>query len=222
MLCIPEAPIKGRMADPRDSTRAWLKSILASTGWTATELSRRAHLSQTTLTRFLNDPEYSNDLSRRTIQAIAHAAQVPQPGFVPERSRARGFSDSDAVHYSAESSKDAAISRMIQGLTSQNGIDPWVMKTRALEHAGYLPDDILIIDLNASPVTRDAVCAQIYDASGTRAETIMRIWQPPYLIGFSSDEAFQRPILLDNPDMISIRGVIIASIRPRRGHMNLH
>jgi len=92
------------------------------------------------------------------------------------------------------------------------GVDPWVMKSRALEHAGYLPGDILIVDLNAKPQDGDAVCAQIYDRNG-KTETAFRIYEYPFLIAASADPDLRRPVLVDN-ERASIRGVVMASIRP--------
>jgi transcriptional regulator with XRE-family HTH domain len=200
------------MSDPRDETRTWLRGILASTGWTPTELARRARVAQTTLTRFLNDADHAHDLSRRTIAAIASAARLPQPGIVPERRP--GFAESDATPFAAAS--DGVTEAMVRhAIAGAPGVNPWVMGSRALELAGYLPGDVLVIDLNAEPRSRDAVCAQVYAPTGMSAETVMRIWQPPFLVAASMDERFGRPILVDN-DLVVIRGVIVAGVRPRR------
>lgn len=65
----------------RTSIRAWIKSILTQTGWSAHELARRSGLAGKTLTRFLNE-DYQNFLSVPTMRAIAETSGVPVPSDV--------------------------------------------------------------------------------------------------------------------------------------------
>lgn len=90
--------------------------------------------------------------------------------------------------------------------------DPWTLHTRALEGIGYLPGDILIVSLNMTPNAGQVVCAQEYRWSEGKADTIFRIYEPPYIVAASSEAAFRKPLLVDN-DRVVIKGVVIASIR---------
>jgi SOS-response transcriptional repressor LexA len=89
-----------------------------------------------------------------------------------------------------------------------------VLRSRSLESAGYMPGDILMVDLNGRPEPGDVVCAQIYDRSG-KAETIFRIYEHPFLVAATLDGRLMKPHLVDN-DRVVIRGVVIASLRERR------
>ena len=100
-------------------------------------------------------------------------------------------------------------------IASRNAVDPWTLKSRALETAGYLPGDVMIVDLNGGAEPGDVVCAQLYDWSRSKAETVFRIYEPPYLVPATFDPRLRRIIVVDNENAM-IRGVVIASIRPRQ------
>ena len=217
-LCAPEAPTLRRMMPSREEIQAWVRAVLAWKGWTATEFARRAGVVPSTLNRFLNDPDATHSLSRKTIQLLERQAGLAFMEMPGAGRRPAGFAEADAAPFdggSRDQLVDNAVRELIRG---RNGIDAWVLRSRALETAGYLPGDILLIDLNARAVARDAVCAQIYDWSTGKAETVMRIYQPPYLVGASLDERFQKPLMVDD-DVVAIKGVILTSMRARRSEI---
>ncbi len=192
---------------------AWVEAILDHRKWRPTKLAREAGIDQSTLSKFLNDPLNAAQLNTLSVEKIATAGGIPpyqtQPVPVP-----RGLVEGEATPYVAETA-DVALSRAIHAARGgKNGIDPWVMRSRALELAGYLPGDILMIDLNAEPQDGDAVCAQVYDKIG-RAETVMRLYERPFLVASTTDRTLGRPLLIDD-DRVQVRGVVIASFRARR------
>jgi SOS-response transcriptional repressor LexA len=89
---------------------------------------------------------------------------------------------------------------------------PWTLRSRALEVAGYLPGDVLIVDLNARPDDGDVVCAQVYERDN--AETLFRIYEAPYLQAATYQRGLFKPLLVDGRRVV-LRGVVVASIRPR-------
>jgi SOS-response transcriptional repressor LexA len=89
-----------------------------------------------------------------------------------------------------------------------------VLRSRCLEVAGYVPGDVLMVDMNAKPEQGDVVCAQVYDRLG-RAETVFRIFEDPFLVASSLDGTFFKPLLIDN-ERVVVRGVVVASFRDRR------
>lgn len=126
-----------------------------------------------------------------------------------------GMAEPDAVPYIAGDTALkpwclAAIEAARQGRT---GLDAWVMKGRALDLQGILPDDILLVDLNRRPAPDDIVCAQIVDFTTGVAETIFRLFQPPYLIAHSAKLGAVRPEQVDEI-RVSVRGVVEGVIRP--------
>lgn len=192
---------------------AWIEAILEHKGWNRTRLAKTAGVDPSTLSKFLTDPLNKSQLQTNSIEKIA-AASGFRPYFTEAPSRPEGLADIEAEPFD-ESSAPALVDVAVSALKSgRNGIDPWVMRSRALEHEGYLPGDILMVDLNMQPRSGDAVCAQIYDLQG-KAETVMRIYEHPFLIAATSDPASRRPLLVDE-ERVLIRGVIVASFRPRR------
>ena len=62
--------------------RRYIEEILVATGWSLSELARRAKVSHTTLTRFMNGgEEVTWALSNRTMAKIRAAAKdkIPEP-----------------------------------------------------------------------------------------------------------------------------------------------
>lgn len=88
----------------------------------------------------------------------------------------------------------------------------WQLSGSALELSGYRPGDFLIVDLEDEAEAGDVVCAQIYDWQAASARTVLRLYQPPYLVAAAKDPARYRPELVDN-DKVVIKGVVVASFR---------
>jgi SOS-response transcriptional repressor LexA len=84
-----------------------------------------------------------------------------------------------------------------------------------MEDAGYMPGDILIVDLNAEPERGDCVCAQLYRWQVGTAETIFRIYEEPYLLAATRHPDLRKPLLVDN-DRVVIKGVVTEILRARK------
>lgn len=212
--CVFPAHSFAPMAASRETQVQWVRAVMAHLGVTATELARRAKIAPSTLQRPLNDPDWPNMLSGRTMAAIAEIAGL-QPLEFPNR--VRGMAEQEAMQYvpgdgaDAADNFDRAVRELCQG---RNGRDPWVMKGYSLELSGVLPGDVMIVDMNLQPQPEDIVCAQIFDWSGTRAETVFRIYDPPYLVGNSLRSGREKPITVDNSSVV-IKGVVATIMRKR-------
>ncbi len=197
----------------RGKQLAWIQAILAKLRWTPTRLAREAKISQSTLAKFLGDPLNSAHLSLRSVEKIAQVSPLP-PYATDSPQHGRGFSESDASPFDAQGD-DPATAAIVAAKGGRNHIDPWVLRTRALEAAGYLPGDVLIVDLNQVAADGDVVCAQVYDRSGN-AETLFRILERPFLVAATLERRPTKPLLVDD-EQIVIRGVVVASVRSRSG-----
>lgn len=154
-------------------------------------------------------------LSLRTIAKIAHVAGIEPIGFPAKKSTSVvvGLSDGDGEAYSA--TPRSKIARAIDALIdNEPAVDPWLIKSHALEDAGLMPGDIAIVNLNEIPQPNDIVCAQSYRWSEGKTETLFRIFEPPYIIAASRDLDLRRPLLIDN-DRVVIKGVVTAVLRIR-------
>jgi hypothetical protein len=202
------------MAVSKDEQVAWVKAVQTHLGVSTTELARRAHLAPSTLQRPVNDPAWNGMLSGRTLAAIGEVAGLKPLEFP---ARMRGMSEADAEPFTYDDRNDAAdnLNRAVRELCrGRNGRDAWVMRSYALELAGVLPGDIMIVDLNLSPKPHDIVCAQIYEWSGMKSETVFRIFDPPYLVAHSMRGGIEKPVAVDNASVI-IKGVVDSVLRSR-------
>jgi len=203
----------------KDSTRKkalilWVQNILDESGLSATELAKRATIATSTITRMF-EPDWSGRMRDTTIKAIAEAANTRPPGAVlPEP---KGFEDSKAEAYVAPDAL-AASSPTMQSLSGKDGaaVTMLILQSDSLTGAGLLPGDRLIVDLNKTPRAGDVVVAQSYDWRHGTAETIVRIYEPPYLISHSLAPRPQKPLMVDN-DAIIIKGVVIHQARDLAG-----
>lgn len=77
-----------------------------------------------------------------------------------------------------------------------------------------MPGDVVVVDLAATPTRGDVVCAQVYRWHEGKAETVFRIFEPPYLVAASAAPALRMPLVVDN-DRVMIKGVVTHSLRAR-------
>ncbi len=192
--------------------REWLARVCQVTGLQPTKLAKAAGLAPSTLTRPLAEGDNGvSTLHAATIEKLVTFSGLTPPGSAGgERRPLRGFRE-DAAPFDAKSHDSLADA--VRALTAgRNGVDPWTIKSRALELAGYLPGDVVLVDLNAVPAPGDAVCAQVYDWRAMQAETVMRIFRrvAPFeiLLARSLDPAFDEPLIVDGERVI-VKGVLL-------------
>lgn len=191
--------------------RAWITQVLATKGWTSHRLAKEAKVGAATLSRALED-EPNFITSTKTIERIVRATGIAAPTGIGMGSNSfrGGLAEPEAI-YIAAPSRDVAETLKVSG---QQAV--WQIKSRAIELAGYLIDDFLLVDPTVTPVTRDAVCVQIYDLKTGQAETVFRIYEPPFVTTETSDPASRRkPVTIDN-ERAGIWGVVVKSLRVRK------
>jgi transcriptional regulator with XRE-family HTH domain len=196
---------------PTPDHRQYVRSIIAKSGWNQTELARRAGIDPSTLSRFLASTS-AGLLRPSTIQRLEHVSGLSVDGKELSDS-ASGFAESDAVPLPAPS--DERLKNAIAALTCGRGpVDAWTLKSRSVEQAGYRSGDILLVRLGETALTGDLVCAQVFDWARSKAETVFRIFAPPFLVAATPDPGLYPPHDTSN-DKVLIKGVVIASIRMR-------
>lgn len=200
--------------------RAYLVRVMDRTGWSQTELAARAGLDPSTLSRFLSGNRQGHALRSSTIRKIESVSGIATAAqSAANAPPAAGFAEPEALPFDLSrkgantSVTAAAIAALMNGC---NNLDAWTLHSRALESAGYRPGDILLVGLNETPVAGDVVCAQIYDWTTGKAETVFRLFHPPYLIAATSDPALLRPHVVDDAK-VTIKGVVVNSLRGRTG-----
>ena len=195
--------------------RAWLGEVLTTTKLKPSQLADQAGVSDTTLTRLLNNPEYKGTLSQITIDRIKETFNVPGPEeYASSRRAVFGFSEAERldVRRLVQQELGRIVTAILHG---RQHVEPWRLRTSALEMAGYLPGDVVFVDHGAEARPHDAVCAQVTDFNRGAAETIWRLFDPPFLVAASHERAAYKPLLIDN-ERVQVRGVIVDSYRPAK------
>ncbi len=195
------------LMDTRDEQKAWLGKVLAETGLAPTTLATKIGLAPSTLTRFINSDEHGSALSHRTISAVEKFTGIAYGADL----RPRLLRQDDAAAFSPSDAGGAA--DHVAALLRAGSVTAWTLRSRALEAVGFVPGDVMIVDLNEPPQPGDAVLAQVYDFKSMRAETLFRLYEPPFLYAATLDRAHSAPILID--EKVGVKGPVILSIRPR-------
>lgn len=201
----------------REAARNWLLEVTRLTGKSLTAIAKEARVAVSTLTRAVNDPDHPHTLSAATIAKIAAATGIAAPDFLAPESAGNvvrlAFQAPEAEPYKLDGAR--AVDPMVRAmLAGRNAADAWILRTRALELAGYMPGDIVAVDLATPAGAGDVVVAQVYDFDRGRADTVWRIYEPPYLVAASMDRALLRPL---RDDAVQIKGVVVGLFRPRPG-----
>ncbi len=197
----------------RPDQRSYIRDVLSRTGLNQTELAKRAGLDPSTLSRFLSS-QGGTTLRSTTISRIEQVTGLPFGDASKSASRTLpGLAESEALPLGAGASD--LVTLMLEHLRTNHGsIDAWTLQSRALELGGYRPGDTLFVKLGANPLKGDVVCAQIYDWTAARTQTVFRIFDPPYLISATSDPALFAPFRLDD-DRVAVKGVVLHSLRTK-------
>jgi hypothetical protein len=188
--------------------REYLLRVLDHTRMKPTPLAKAAKVPASSLSRLLKE-DSTGTLHARTLSKLEKFSGILLSAVIDTSSAPgpRGLAE-DAVPFDAESG-DPAVSAAIRALIgSRQSADSRTIRTRALEGLGYLPGDIVIVDLDRKPAPGDVVCAQVYELGRSEPETVMRIYAPPVLVAGSFDERLQRPLMVDDA-RVKIEGVVL-------------
>lgn len=201
--------------------RQWLRSLESQTGRKLTRLAKEVGIAPSTLTRPLKEGEHgTSTLHATTIQKIVTLTGVAPPTpavpITAARPPLRSLAE-DAIPYISEQPNDPigmAIDALIAG---RKGVDAWTIRSRSLELAGYMPGDVVLVDLNGVPEPGDVVCAQVHEWPRMKAETVMRIYERANGIGILTPRSMEPggPVLVADGERVVIKGVVLSHrLRP--------
>lgn len=193
--------------------RDWLKSLPDRTGKSLSHIASVAKVSGSTLYRPLQEgDDGTSTLHARTIQKIVEATGVEPPGGVaraPSAGRRPIGLGEDAAPYVPDPKDpvDAALGLLIG---QRNGLAPFAVRSRALELAGLLVGDVVIVDLNAVPAAGDLVVAQVYDWQNGTAKTVLRAFEPAGAVNILVSRSLEtNDALVVDQDRVIVKGVIL-------------
>lgn len=170
-------------ADMRERQKQQLRDLQTRYGVTPTEIARRAGLTPSTLTRFLNDPDNGSLLNTATMAKIDNAFDAAQA----DRAEPQLGLSEDAPAFTVEGQNQSVMT----------------IKTNDFVGIGILRGDQVLVDAALGPAAGDTVVARIED-DGRLVEAI-RIYHPPFL--FNPAVGSTEPEYVDNK-RVTIAGVV--------------
>lgn len=200
-------------AEERARLLEWVEWVRARTGQSLSELADGAGLSSNTLTRLKQRD--SALLDALSVRMLTEYTGLPGPDLYKLGPTA-GFAEEATPFHKGDGGRDPFLLKFLDlALKDRPNAAPWWLNTRAIEAAGYMLGDLVITDKSVQPQAGEAVCAQLYDLRTGSAETIFRIYEPPYLISGSPEPALRKPLLVDNERVI-VMGTVTECLRRRR------
>ena len=196
----------------------WFKTQQKRVGATAEDIARVMGRSRVNVSHILTGRQR---MSLEWAQAFAEVLQVPlaqvlEKAGVTDRDTAQqaapGFSDGDAAPWTGKTTNPGKFEAIGAAFGARPGVDVWTVKARAMELAGILPGDFILVDTHAAEMvkTGDVVIAQVY-SRGT-AKTVLRRWSAPVLLAQCSPSE-DEPVYVVDGDNVAIRGKVIANWR---------
>lgn len=189
----------------QDAIRRWIETIMQRHRVEIPAVAARSGVAASTIYRWL-EPDYQFTPSLTSLRKIARAFDAPMPAIEGQQTTL-GFAEQDLTAF--DHKQDFA------GLPAGPNQGRWRVNTRALELAGYLPGDVVLVDQAVAPRPNDVVCAQVYDFKSGSADTKLRVFQPPYLVTLTMDPAASDMPLLVDGQRVVIVGTVIRSVRMR-------
>lgn len=191
--------------------REWLQRLPDITGLKLNAIAKEVGVATSTLTNPVNRPkEYPHVTSGATLLKISRKFNIPLPaGIADNVVPIRGFTE-EALPFKYDAA-DLGLNKMVKAyVAGREGVEPFVLRTRALDQLGWMPGDIMIRDLNAEWIPTKVVCALWYPPRKSTPITVWRQYQPPFLMTKSSDPTFIEPIHEDDVDR---NGSVLISLR---------
>lgn len=189
----------------RDRIRAWLDALLSQHRIEVPELAARAKVAPSTIYRWF-DNAYPFEARTSTLRKIAEAFGTRVPSDDDDNS-VNGFHDGELQQVFGADIPPA--------LNADNNQGVWRIGTRALELAGYLPGDLVLVEIGLQPRAGDVVCCQVYNLERGSAETKLRLFRPPFVITRTMDPMAEEPPQFVDNERVAIAGTVVRSMRVR-------
>lgn len=198
----------------------WFKKQQRKAGVTADEIAAELGRDRSLVSRlYVGRQRMTLDQARAfskvlavPLEEVLSRAGVATPEEAPRL--APGYSDGDAVQLPSmrPGSADAKAAQCLGG--GREGVDVWQVTSNCLLFKGFKSGDLMLVDMQADERARldDIVLAQVFDHNSGKPATVLRLYQPPILIGAGPDDADNRAYLVDGSSVV-IRGKVIASWR---------
>lgn len=196
----------------------WFKQQQKKAGVTADEIARKMGRTRANVSHILTGRQR---MSLDWAKAFADVLQVPLATVLekagvtdaPTAQQVRpGFAEGDAEPFThGPGLAEAAQTRSIAQLLGERpGVDVWQVRSPAMQLAGLVPGDMMLVDTHAAERVRpgDVVVAQVYGRDN--ATTVLRRFDPPVLVAAGCGA--EKVHVVDGVNVV-IRGKVVASWR---------
>lgn len=193
----------------RDAVREWLEMLTRRYDVSSRQLAVKAGLAPSTVYRALEkDGDFVMSMTNVAKIGAAFGEAIPDFGGEPRPAGGLpGFADAEVIPYVGDVAPFPVKPGLNQGI--------WRITNATLNLDGYKAGDYLLVDMTVKPDPGDIVCAQVYNFQRGTAETVLRRFQPPYLLVRSTDPRIDpKPLYVDG-ERVVIVGVVIRSMRER-------
>jgi|GEM_PF-1211305 len=202
-------------AADREALKAWLRQNLANRGLSPTRAARETKIATTTLTNFLNDDKYKFTPSTPTIAKLERYFGQQAPRTRAFGTKGQGSVMLEGLLVDPEVIVPAVAAALAALIGNRRAIQTWELAGTALEAAGFLRGDLVLVDPHEPPADGDVVCAEVADATTGTRHPVFRVYQKPYLLTAGLDRSPSLPLLVDDKSVM-IRGVVTDRISRRR------
>lgn len=201
----------------------WFKAQQKRAGLTSFDLAAAIGRDRSVISRIVNGGQA---MTLEQARIFSEMMGVPLPEMVERAGLAArptaqmlspGFSESDAAAWvpGPGLAEGASVRGIAQVLGADRpGVDIWRVRSRAMQLAGFMPDDFLLVDTHAAERVRsgDTVIAQIYNNATGTAATVLRRLDLPVLTAASADPEDAKAHVVDGVNVL-VRGKVVASWR---------
>jgi len=168
--------------------KAWIERIAAQHRINATEIARRIGASPSSITRQIK-PGWTRRPSLDILRRISTAFKSPiPPELIGTPPAGPGFGEPDVMPLAFTDD---------EGDSFDPNLSDWEIRSNALSAPGCMPGDMIRFDARIQPVAGDIVIAQVYKIGSVGAETVMRLYMPPFLVAAEPGIPTIRPIEVD-------------------------
>lgn len=199
----------------------WFKSQLKIVGKTAGDVADAAGRARAGVSHILSGQQR---MSLEWAQAFAQVLNVPLATVLEKAGSATpklaqqlapGFAESDTAAWIPAPDRlaeTAQVNSIAAALGARAGVDIWRVNSPAMNLAGILQGDFMLVDTHQAERCRtgDVVVAQVYNPNG--ATTVLRRYAAPVLMAHSADPADWRVHVVDGNNVL-IRGKVVATWR---------
>lgn len=190
-----------KLATPlTDAIKAWAKQAMQAGGWRSQRaMARDIGVSPSALNALMR----SGSAHPKTMQAVAEGSGLPPPFG---RSLYEGLPEPPARALAEPEPGETAGTADLFG-APQAGLQIWPVQSDSLVPMGIRRGDVVLVDPNRRAVRGDAVIVQLREAARLAARTVLRVYQPPYVVGWAPGDWPEVEAVDD--DLVAIAGVIL-------------